>query len=212
TGYRFAAPEATHPFPQEYLAPGNPAIEPRSALNGSSAARAPVVLTAEAEARYYSRVNDRATRDRIPPVTVILQAGRGDFAETRLGLGLAWSLPVFRYNQGERAVAQAEASRARVTAAAQRFSISQQLAGIADEAAHLLVALQRLDREAIPAATLATDSATRMHRAGKTDLLSVVVARRDLHVLRLRRLELAERFWSLLGDWVELTGSLPPAQ
>jgi hypothetical protein len=48
-----------------------------------------------------------------------------------------------------------------------------------------------------------------MQLAGKTDLLSVVVARRDLFMLRLRRLDIAERAWALLGDWVELTGKVP---
>jgi cobalt-zinc-cadmium efflux system outer membrane protein len=208
TGKRFGAPDATHPFPHHYLTK-SVVFEPTLQVATANAARSPVVRIAEAEANYFTRVNDRASRDGIPPVTMILQAGRGDFAETRLGVGVAWSLPVFRRNQGERAVSQAEASRARVTATARRHSIAQQLSAIAQQEAQLYAALEKLDKEAIPAATLATDSATRMHRAGKTDLLSVVVARRDLFVLRLRRMELAERFWGLLGDWVELTGSLP---
>jgi cobalt-zinc-cadmium efflux system outer membrane protein len=170
---------------------------------------APAVLGAQAEARFYGRVDERLARERIPPLSVILQAGRGDLTETRLGAGLAWSLPAFRYNQGERAKAQAESVRARTTAAAYSRSIAQRLRTIAEEDRLLRAAVEELDRDAIPAATLATDSATRMQRAGKTDLLSVIVARRDLYLLKLRRLEIAQRSWQLLGDWVELTGKVP---
>lgn len=199
TGRRFGPPSTAHLFPMVNL----------TGTAANYAPSAPVVQSAEAEARYYSRLDQRLDRDRVPPVTVILQAGRGDFAETRFGVGLGWSLPVFRYNQGERAKAQAEGLRARATAATYRNSIAQRLDAIAAEASSLNKAVERLDREGIPAATLATESATRMQRAGKTDLLSVVVARRDLFFLRLRRLEIAERAWRLLGDWVELTGKMP---
>jgi outer membrane protein TolC len=154
-------------------------------------------------------LDQRLDREKIPPMTVILQGGRGDYGETRLGAGLAWYFPAFRANQGERAKAQAGSTRARAAAAAYRASITQRLNAITEEGVHLRTAVERLDREAIPAAQLATESATRMQQAGKTDLLSVVVARRDLFVLRLQRLEIAERAWRLLGDWVELTGTLP---
>lgn len=173
------------------------------------ASRAPAVAAAEAEARYFSRMDARLDREKLPPVSVILQAGRGDYGEARLGAGLAWSLPAFRYNQGERARAQAEGLRARTTASVFRGSIAQRLAAIAEEGLGIRAAVERLDREAIPAAAAATESATRMQRAGKTDLLSVVVARRDLFTLKLRRLEIAERAWALLGGWLELTGQLP---
>jgi outer membrane protein, heavy metal efflux system len=199
TGRRFLAPATTQLFPQFNL-PGAVTSLSRTA---------PTVQTAEAEARYHARLDERLGRESVPPISVILQAGRGDLGETRLGAGLAWSLPIFRYNQGERARAQAERARAQIVASAHRNSITQRLAAIAEEGMYLRTAVSRLDREAIPAATLATESATRMQRAGKTDLLSVVVARRDLYMLRLRRLEIAERVWSLLGDWVELTGRLP---
>ncbi|MGC4064412.1 MAG: TolC family protein [Polyangiaceae bacterium] len=199
TGRRFGAPGRDISFPRVDV----------NVLSNSSAPAAPLVLGAEAEARYYARVDERLHRERLPPISVILQGGRGDFGETRLGAGLAWSLPAFRYNQGERARAQADAQRARSTASAMKSSISQRLAAIAQEGVQLRTAVERLDRDAIPAAELATESATRMQRAGKTDLLSVVVARRDFYVLRLRRHELALRAWELLGEWVELTGRVP---
>jgi outer membrane protein, heavy metal efflux system len=200
TGRRFVTPNTSVIMPQV----SNWDLAPTEL--GKSA---PIVRSAEAESRYFGRVDERLERERIPAMSVILQAGRGDLRETRLGFGLAWTLPTFRYNQGERARAQAEGLRARATAEAYRSSISHRLAAIVEEGRLLRVAVQRLDQEGIPAAMLATNSATRMQQAGKIDLLSVVVARRDLYVLRLRRLELAERAWGLLGDWVELTGKLP---
>src|SRR5512145_172157 len=199
TGQRFGTPSTAHLFPPVQL----------TAPPSTYAQSAPVVRNAEAESRFHARSEERLERERVPPVTLILQGGRGDFGETRLGAGLAWSLPAFRYNQGERAHARAASSRARVQASAYRSSIAQRLAAIEEEGIHLRAAIERLDHEAIPAAALATESATSMQLAGKTDLLSVVVARRDLFVLKLRRLEIAERAWSLLGEWVELTGRLP---
>lgn len=199
TGYRFGPPSTAHLFPPVQL----------SAPPSNFARNAPAVQSFEAESRFHTRAEERLNRERIPPVTVILQGGRGDLAETRLGVGLAWNFPISRYNQGERARARAESDRARVTAGAQRASIAHRLGAIEEEAMYLRAAIERLDHEAIPAASLATESATSMQLAGKTDLLSVVVARRDLYVLRLRRLEIAERAWALLGEWVELTGRLP---
>lgn len=199
TGYRFGPPSTAHLFPPVQL----------SAPPSNFARNAPAVQSFEAESRFHARAEERLNRERIPPVTVILQGGRGDLAETRLGVGLAWNFPISRYNQGERARARAESDRARVTAGAQRASIAHRLGAIEEEAMYLRAAIERLDHEAIPAASLATESATSMQLAGKTDLLSVVVARRDLYVLRLRRLEIAERAWALLGEWVELTGRLP---
>lgn len=199
TGYDFGAPSTTHLFPPVQL----------GAPPSTYAREAPRVQSLEAESRFHARAEERLDRERMPPLTLILQGGRGDLAETRLGVGVAWSLPIFRYNQGERARARAESDRARATAAAQRGSIAHRLEAIEAEATHLRSAVERLDHEAIPAAALATESATSMQVAGKTDLLSVVVARRDLYVLRLRRLEIAERAWMLLAEWVELTGKIP---
>lgn len=199
TGQRFGTPATKHLFPPVQL----------TAPPSSYAQAAPVVQMAEAESRFHARSEQRLARDGVPPMSVILQGGRGDYGETRLGAGLAWTFPTFRYNQGERALARAASSRARVEAMAYRTSIAQRLAAIEEEGIHLRAAVERLDHEAIPAAALATESATSMQIAGKTDLLSVVVARRDLYVLRLRRLEIAERAWALLGEWVELTGKMP---
>src|SRR6478736_185920 len=47
------------------------------------------------------------------------------------------------------------------------------------------------------------------YRAGKGDLLSVLVSRRDFSALSLRRLEIRDKSWQLLGDLVEITGELP---
>jgi outer membrane protein TolC len=199
TGQRVAAPNRAVLFPQ--------LVGVRASAN--DVANSPIVRTAEAEAQYFAQQDIRLERERIPPMSVILQAGRGDFGETRLGAGLAWTIPAFRKNQGERAHAQAEVVRARAAAATFRQSIGLRLDAIAEEAQLLHAAFDRIDQEAIPAAVLATNSATRMQQAGKTDLLSVVVARRDLSTLKLRRLELATRAWTLLGDWVSLTGAVP---
>jgi len=199
TGQSFAPPDQSRLFPEGDF----------KGAGVTHAPTAPAVLGAQAEARYHARQDERLERERIPPLSVIFQAGRGDFGEARLGAGLAWSLPVFRYNQGERAKAQAEGARARIAASTYQGSIALRLRSISEAIGQLRVAVERLDHEAIPAAAMATESAARMYLAGKTDLLSVVVARRDFYLLRMRRMEIAEHIWALVGDWVELTGKLP---
>jgi hypothetical protein len=92
TGFRFGPPSTAHLFPPVQL----------SAPPSNFARTAPTVQYFEAEASFHAQAEERLDRERIPPVTVILQGGRGDLAETRLGLGLAWSFPISRYNQGER--------------------------------------------------------------------------------------------------------------
>jgi hypothetical protein len=70
-------------------------------------------------------------------------------------------------------------------------------------------ALSLVTASALPAATRAVSAAAETHRAGKGDWLSVLVSRRDLSALSLRRLELLDKSWSLLGELAEMTGESP---
>jgi outer membrane protein TolC len=62
---------------------------------------------------------------------------------------------------------------------------------------------------ALPAAQRAVVAATETYRSGKGDFFSVLVSQRDFSAMALRRLEILDKSWLLLGDLVEITGELP---
>ena len=47
------------------------------------------------------------------------------------------------------------------------------------------------------------------YSAGKTELLSVLLTRRELSTLLLRRLDVLEDNWQVVSEYVEITGALP---
>jgi cobalt-zinc-cadmium efflux system outer membrane protein len=53
------------------------------------------------------------------------------------------------------------------------------------------------------------DAAVAVQKAGKGELLRVLMARRDLALLRTRRLEMIRREWSIVSQRVALSGELP---
>ncbi len=193
---------------------GLSSIHPRLASRvpvdaAQSAAGSPLVLVPLAEARFHDRTRERLHAESYGPVSLMLIGARGDYGETRVGAGLAWTLPTFRRMQGEQARAEAEALRARTQSAVALRSARFRLNRLATESQGAESALERLDAHALPAAERARDAADAMFRAGKADLVSVLIARRDLALLRLTHLELAEHQWLLAAQWVEVTGKLP---
>lgn len=169
----------------------------------------PAVDLANKEVAFYGRAADRHAKEASPPVSLMVQGGRGDFGETRWTLGLAWTFPVLRKNQGERARAQAEAERAGVERDARRRAFAAQLKGLSGERKEIRAAIVSMTEVALPAARAAVDAAFETHRAGKTEVLRVFSARRDLAVLRLRQLELVRREWEIVAEMVRVTGELP---
>ena len=83
------------------------------------------------------------------------------------------------------------------------------VAGLGAERLQVRRALTELRERAEPAAQASVEAALTMQRAGKGELLHVLTARRDLALLRARRLDLLAREWSIVSDLVALTGELP---
>lgn len=188
------------------------AIPPDDALSWAQRERAsdaPVVRESKAEASYYGKVGERAAAEGKMPFSVLLRGGRGDFAETRLGGGFVLGFPFFNYNQGERARAAAQAERARRTAAIQERALEAVIAGVRRELEQLREARRILDDVALPAAGQAASAAEEIQRAGKSDLLPVLISRRDYAALRLRRLDILAREWRAVGNIVRITGTQP---
>lgn len=143
------------------------------------------------------------------PFGVILRGARGDLGEARFGGGFSIGIPVFQYNQGERARAAAEAERARITADIKQRAIEATRAGLERELIQLRDARRILETVALPAAREAVGAAEEIQRAGKGDLLPVLISRRDYASLRLRRTEILAREWRVVSNLVAITGVEP---
>src|SRR6478735_4548841 len=162
-----------------------------------------------AQAKYYGSARDRLQSEGRTPLSVGILAGRGDFGETRFGGGLAYAFPTFRSNEGERARADAERLRALEELALRRELFARRAVLLTSELSELGRAFEIVTHTALPAAERALAAAKETYRVGKGDMLSVLVSRRDFSALWLRRLEILDKSWQLLGDLVEITGELP---
>lgn len=187
----------------------NPPVLTGAGRAAAQPSTTPTTRVLEAQARYYASAEDRLKREGYQPLSFGLTGGRGDFGEARFGGGIAYSWPLFRSNQPERARAGAEKARAIEERNLRRDLIARRVALLANELAGLGKSIEVIQRSALPAANRAVQAAVETTRAGKGDWLSVLVSRRDLSSLSLRYLELLDRKWLLLAEIVELTGELP---
>jgi cobalt-zinc-cadmium efflux system outer membrane protein len=175
----------------------------------AAAASSPHVLEKAREATFHAQARARQGRDALSPINVIVTAGRGDLGEARFGGGLGWAFPVARRNQGEQARAEAERARASIERDVRARVIAATIEGLSAERREVRRALAELAESAEPAAIESVEAAAATQRAGKGELLKVLIARRDLALVKARRLDLLQREWSLLSDLVTLTGDLP---
>lgn len=171
---------------------------------------APSVEVSRAEARYFERSRERFRLEgNAGALSAIAIGGRGELGDVRLGAGVGYAFPVLQRNQGEQARAEAEVSRARTDEKAKRQAFRTRIAGLVEELTLVRRAVARLEKEAEPAAVATLDAATEMQRFGKIDLLAALTSRRDLALLRLRRIELAAREWGITSELVAITGRTP---
>jgi hypothetical protein len=179
-----------------------PPIDLPAAVEG-----APALAVSRAEATYYARAKERARREGIAGApSLMLNAGRDELGGARVGAGLAYALPVPRRNQGEQARADAERARAATEEQLNRRVLGARLRGLVKELDRVRGALRVLGVEAEPAAVAAVEAAQEMQRAGKSDLIPVLVSRRELGLLRLRRLDLVLREWTIVSELTAITG------
>jgi outer membrane protein TolC len=190
--------------------PGGALYPPRMDTGPGAADGTPSVQVSRAEARYFERSKERLRREgSAGALSAIAMGGRGELGDVRLGAGLGYALPVLQRNQGEQARAEAESGRARTEGHVKERAFRTRIAGLREELSLVRRAIERLDAEAEPAAVATLDAATEMQRVGKTDLFSVLTSRRDLALLRLRRIDLAAREWGIASDLVAITGKTP---
>lgn len=169
----------------------------------------PQARALRAEAKFYTSSAERLGKEGQSALSLGLSAGRGDFGETRLGGGLAYAFPVFRANRPERARAVAESSRALEEKRVSETVAGRRLKLLQLEQEQLARAIDVLTSTALPAAERAVSAVQETYAAGKAEMLAVLLSRRELSALSLRRLELLERNWLLVSEYVEITGELP---
>jgi cobalt-zinc-cadmium efflux system outer membrane protein len=168
----------------------------------------PTFHVLSAQAKYYDSARERLQSEGWSALSLGLLLGRGDVGETRFGGGLAYAFPV-RANQGERARADAERVRALEELALRRELLARRSVLLTSELGELGRAFEIVTNSALPAARRAVAAATETYRSGKGDFFSVLLSQRDFSAMALRRLEILDKSWLLLGDLVEITGELP---
>jgi cobalt-zinc-cadmium efflux system outer membrane protein len=182
---------------------------PPASLGSRVAEQVPTLAVSRAEAELFARTKERWAREATGPFSLILMAARDDFGQARIGGGLAYAFPTFRSNQGEQARADADRERALTEFGIKRNVIESRLALLGTDYARTLGNRHVLENSAIPASRAAVEAAVEMQRAGKSELLTVLVSRRDHAMLRLERLDLVQRQWAIVADIVTMTGVLP---
>jgi hypothetical protein len=179
-------------------------------MTAKSVDKAPTLAASRAEALFYERSKERFNREGTSGnLSLMLNGGTDAFGEPVVGGGLAYAFPVIRRNQGEQAKAEAARRRALVEERMKRRALDARLRGLTVEIEQVRRALTILGDRAEPAAVAAVDAAVEMQKAGKIDLLLVLTSRRELGLLRLRRLDLVAREWNITSELVAITGNLP---
>ncbi|MBI5607717.1 MAG: hypothetical protein HY902_02435 [Deltaproteobacteria bacterium] len=166
----------------------------------------PQVAVLLREVEVHRAAEQRAIAEAQPPWQGLLGAGRDAAGGLRVNAGVAWSPPIARAGQVERARAQAERLRAEAEAEATRRQTRVQWLALAGEDRALADADRDLHSQGRAAGQATLAAATATWRSGKGDWMAVLLARRNLAEVELRHLDLAERRWSLRGEWVAATG------
>ena len=172
--------------------------------------KTPIVSRLMGERHYWDASIERYVRERIPPVSLELIAGRGGgFGEVRLGAGAVITFPITRRFQGE--ISRAERGRENVNRQLELYRniIETRLRAARDAIVTIKTALDELDANGIPALERAVSASVEGFKAGKIDITRALLARRDLAVARARRLDLIEAAWRAYADLVVISGDLP---
>jgi cobalt-zinc-cadmium efflux system outer membrane protein len=173
------------------------------------AEKAPIVSRYAAEQHYWEASIERYERERFPPISLEIIAGRGAAGEVRLGGGATIGFPITRRYQAEIQRAETGRLQAQRQLDLYRMMVTTRLRAARDAIATVNRALDELDKNGIPALERAVSSSVEAFRAGKIDITRAMLARRDLALARARRLDLLEASWRAYADLVIFSGELP---
>ena len=146
---------------------------------------------------------------RLPDVALRLSYAHEQDADIGL-VGVSVSLPLFNRGQGPLARAAARATRARVEVEQREVVASTEIEGARASLQAFVDALVPLEQAAIPAATANSDRAFESYRAGKIDLATFLLIRREVIDTRMEHLDrLLDASLAAVELWVAL-GSPEP--
>ncbi len=199
------------------LGEGRPASTDPPALRSKDAAafearalsNSPALRALAGEAKYWEASRRRATAEGFAPLGLIINTTRSDGGDMSVGGGLAWTFPMTQRNQGPMAIAEAARDRAEELRGASEPVAARQARGLFASLSMARDALAAVDAAALPAAERLVAAILAAAKAGKTEYLHVLQARRDLASARARRLDLAETAWHIYAQMAALTGELP---
>jgi cobalt-zinc-cadmium efflux system outer membrane protein len=209
-GQVIGLPVVGAPPPNTPILPPNLRASWDDARIGKLVDRTPIVTRLVAERAYWDASIERYEREKIPPVSFEVIAGRGGgFGELRLGGGAVITFPITRRFQGEIARAERGRENANRQLELYRTIIETRVRAARDALVVVRAALDELDATGMPALERAVAASVEGFKAGKVDLTRALLARRDFALARARRLDLIETAWRAYADLVILTGELP---
>jgi len=176
--------------------------------------RSPVWRLQEEQGAVAEATLELATAQKIPDIE--LEGGVQRFNESddhAFFVGFSIPLPLFDRNQGNIAEARAARQKARHAGEAAYLALRTELRLAWREVLASRRALQALENEVMPSASQAYEAIGKGYRAGATDILGLLDARRTWLATRASRLDLLHRLENGLIEIKRLTadGALPAA-
>jgi outer membrane protein, heavy metal efflux system len=147
-------------------------------------------------------------REAIPNPTLMIELERDLPGRMFVGAGLALPLPVWRRNQGERAIVLANRNRVADEWRLQDREIALQVEHAIQRVIATYEQAKILETKVAPAAEASANLLTAGWRAGKFDLFRVVQASREVGEARRAQLEAIRAFWQAVIELDRATGAI----
>jgi len=168
--------------------------------SGADAVR-PDVDAARAHVEQREAEVSLAGRARLPEVAIVASSAREDDEEIVMA-GAEITLPLFQRGGGARGEAKGRLELARAESEAARFAAAIDLETAASAHASAMTALREFEERALPSAAAYGAMATQSYRAGRIDLPSLLLIRREALETRM---EHADRLLDAAQAAIELT-------
>lgn len=145
---------------------------------GAEPEQRPDVLAAQSEVKAAAAQLSLARAALVPDVALRWNYGHED-GQAVARPGLALTVPLFNHGQGERGEARARRERARVELERTRAAATAEAEAARAALAAAVAAARQLEEHGVPRALETESMARESYRAGKMDLLGVLVVRRE---------------------------------
>jgi outer membrane protein TolC len=138
---------------------------------------------------------DRLRAQSIAPLYVAGEVEWQGYSQASVGASVQWSLPMFQFAQGERAVALAEAAGADTQQRLARHGAAREAGTLWDQLERSLEELRAIETHALPALERSLALTEDLFEAGAVDSFRVLLIRQDLAAMRIRQLTAVREAW-----------------